>query len=125
MEKIIKKLNIFKKKINIFKKKNEFVTCPCKRKAEYRCQYRIQKEVFYHSTMKVEDLNKFEEPIKTMLTRLIPYWKCTSMESKSSVLQWTSCDKCIKLNVINYFTYVKDGWEENIKYHYEYENISL
>ena len=105
------------------KPKGEIFLCCDKKIATYRCQYSDEKilNLCYYSHCKNGNLNLFDEPIKTILMDLKPYWKSTC----SDTIQWIACDKCITNKCKKYFTYKEEGWKEDIKFEVLYEIIRL
>ena len=103
--------------------KEEKVTCCDKEIAFYRCQYTDEKlrSIHYHTHCDNVKLNSFEEPIKSIIIKLKPYWHA----SINNTIKWIACNKCKDKVVIKYFTYFPNGWKENIKYEHHYENLNF
>lgn len=104
-----------------FDKEAEYIFCCKNNKAKYRCQYINHKIKKYDNTIKEKDLELLEPNIKSDLLKLIDYWHT----STNGLITWIACDCCIDNNLKKYFSYYPFGWKENIKHHYDYEEINI
>ena len=96
---------------NSFVGNREPVICRCNHSATYRCRYNGQTHGFG---------NVPGHPL------LKPYWGGDSYGGPGNQhSNFIACDKCITDEVILYFTHIPNGWNENIKYSEQYEDIKL
>lgn len=104
-----------------FDKDANYIFCCKNNKAKYRCQYVNHKIKNYNNMITVKDLELLDDNLKADLIELTYYWHTSTI----GLIKWIACDNCINDSVRKYFTYHPFGWKENIKHHYDYEEIEF
>lgn len=105
--------------------KGDYVLCCDKGLAKYRCQIKIDDMSFFTSGTKDEDIIQKFNGIGNTLIKLKPFWKSTECNYDHDTVKFIACEKCIQDEFKDLFIYHQDGWTENIKCHYDYEERDL
>lgn len=87
----------------------------------------------YQMTHNVDDIDMFTQtpilpqPGSILLSEfknnddIYPFYATTINTHEQRL---TSCNSCATIYVIEYFTYIPDGWKENIMYSEDYERLN-
>jgi len=105
------------------------VYCRCRQPATYRCELQIPDPQYYFGEQNPERIRKNNPNLEAeklqVLVDLRNYVSSITSRGVDSVIHWKACDKCITDQIKPYFTHIPGGWDEQHKYHINYEPVIM
>lgn len=92
--------------------------------ATFRGQLRIRNRrlTFQAERLLLGDEIEIENnPTLNIINKLKKYWTCYRDDKSSTIIQFVACNRCIRVDIVDYFTFVEEGWVIE----QEYESIKL